>query len=94
MERALGERGERPHLLDLVAEELDAQRLSPGAREDIDDPSSNGDLPALVGTLAPLVPGEGKRFDELLEGESDPRGESQRHRARRRRRDPFGECEC
>jgi len=36
MQCALRERRERTHLLDLVAPELDAQRLSARRREDVD----------------------------------------------------------
>ena len=48
MQRALRERREGSDLLDLVAEELDAQRLASGRREDVDDAASHGELAALV----------------------------------------------
>ena len=57
-ERALGERRERPHGLDLVAEQLDAERVAARGREDIDDPAADGELPALLDALDPLVAGE------------------------------------
>ena len=35
------------HLLDLVTEQLDTQRLPPGRREDVDDAAPDGELAAL-----------------------------------------------
>ena len=58
VERPLRERREGAHLLDLVAEELDAERLAARGREDVDDPAANGELAALVDALDPLVAGE------------------------------------
>ena len=55
VERALRERRERPDLLDLVSEELDAQRLAAGAREDVDETAAHGDLPALLHPLDAFV---------------------------------------
>ena len=69
VERALRERRERPDLLDLVAEELDAERLAAGAREDVDEPAADGDLPALVDALGALVAGERQRLDERVEAD-------------------------
>ena len=74
-QRALRERRERADALDLVAEELDAQRLAAGRREDVDEPAANGELAALLDALDALVAGE----RELL-------GEQRRSRARRRAR--------
>jgi hypothetical protein len=70
MQRPLGERRERAHLLDLVPEELDAQRLEAGRREDVNEPAAHGELAAILGALDPLVAGESERlgqpFDALL----------------------------
>jgi hypothetical protein len=60
VKRALRERRERAHLLDLVPEELDAQRLAAGRREDVDKPASNGELPSVLRSLDSLVAGKRK----------------------------------
>ncbi len=76
MQRALRERRERAHLLDLVAEELDAEGLSPGRREDVDETAANRELPALLRALDALVAGQrerlGQRVDALLVARRDP----------------------
>ena len=54
-ERPLGEGRKRANLLDLVAEQLDPQRLAAGRREDVDDASAHGELPALVDPLDAFV---------------------------------------
>ena len=91
VERALRERREGPHLFDLVAEELDAERLASGGREHVDDATAHGELAALVDPLDALVPGE----RELLGEPVDPRlvADPERERARSRggRRQPFRE---
>ena len=91
MQRALRERRERAHLFDLVAEELDPERLAAGGREHVDDATAHGELTALVDPLDSLVPGE----RELLGEPVDPRlvADPERERARSRgaRRQPFRE---
>ncbi len=67
MQRPLGERRERPHLLDLVAVELDSERLPAGGREDIDDAAADGELAALLGAVDALVAGERQRLCEPVE---------------------------
>ena len=69
MQRALRERREGAQRLDLVAEELDADRLAAGRREDVDDPAAHGELAALLDAVDPLVAGERELLGELL----DPR---------------------
>ena len=64
MQRALRERRERAHLLDLVAEELDAERLAAGRREDVDEPAADRELPAVLRPLDALVAGERKRLGQ------------------------------
>src|SRR5439155_16753843 len=44
----LGERREDADLLDLVAEELDPERLATGGRKDVDEPPAHGELAALL----------------------------------------------
>ena len=63
----LGEWREGPDLLDLVAEELDAQRLAARAREDVDEPTADRNLPALLDSLDALVAGVGQCLDEVVE---------------------------
>ena len=90
-QRPLRERRERADALDLVAEELDPQRLAAGRREDVDEPAADGELAALLDPLDALVAGE----RELLGEQVDPRLVAARDRDRRRarpgRRHPLGE---
>ena len=67
MQRPLGEGGERAHLLDLVAVELDPERLAAGRREDVDEPAADGELAALLGALHPLVARQRKLLREAVE---------------------------
>ncbi len=64
MQGALRERREGADALDLVAEELDAERLAPGRRIDVDDASAEGELPSLLRLVDALVAREGEVFDE------------------------------
>ena len=67
VQRALGERREGAHGLDLVAEELDSQRLAAGRREDVDQPAADGEVAALLDAVDPLVAGERQQLGERLE---------------------------
>ena len=67
MERPLGEGRECAHLLDLVAAELDPERLAAGGREDVDEAAADGELAALLGALDPLVAGEREVLREAVE---------------------------
>ena len=58
VQRALREGREGADALDLVAEELDAQRLAPGRREDVGDPAPERELASLLNLVDPLVSGE------------------------------------
>jgi hypothetical protein len=58
VERPLGKGREGPDRLDLVAEELDPQRLPAGRGEDVDDPAPQRELTALLGPVDPFVAGE------------------------------------
>ncbi len=60
VQRTLGERRERAHRFDLVAEELDPQRLAPRRREDVDQSAADGELAPLLDAVDPLVAGEGE----------------------------------
>ena len=61
MQRALCERRERTNRFDLVAEELDAQRLAAGRREDVDKTAAHRELAAIVDALDPLIAGVRKQ---------------------------------
>ena len=67
VQRPLGERREGAHLLDLVAVELDAERLAARRREHVDEAAANGELAALLGALDPLVAGERQRLRQTVE---------------------------
>ena len=69
VQRALREGRERADALDLVAEELDAQRLAAGGRVDVDDPSPERELAALLHPVDALVACEGEVLGERV----DPR---------------------
>ena len=94
MQCALRERRERAHLLDLVSPELDAKRLAPGRREDVDEPAANRELAALVRALDAFVAGERERLGELLEADSSFGGEPDRLGTRVDRWHRLGECRC
>ena len=79
-ERALGERRERADLLDLVTEQLDAQRLTSRRREHVDEAAANGELAALLDPFDPLV----ARRREVLGECVDARLVAGRHLQRRR----------
>ena len=64
MEGALREGREGADALDLVAEELDAERLAAGRRVDVDDAAAKRELAALLGLVDALVAGEGDPFGE------------------------------
>ena len=58
VERALREGREGADALDLVAEELDAERLAACRRVDVDDAAAERELAALLGLVDALVAGE------------------------------------
>ncbi len=66
VQRSLREGRVGAHRLDLVAEELDAQRLSAGRGEDVDDPPADSELPTLLGALDALVAGERQLLRQVL----------------------------
>jgi hypothetical protein len=67
VQRALREGRERPHGLDLVAEELDSQRLAPGRRKDVDQAAANGEVAAFLSAVDPLVAGQREQLGERVE---------------------------
>ena len=91
VQRALRERGERAHGLDLVAEELDPERLAARGREDVDETAADGELAAVVDPVDPLVAREREVLGELLEADLRPGAERDRRRPRVDRRHPFRE---
>ena len=91
MQRALGERRERAHLLDLVAPELDANGLAPRRRKHVDQPAAHRKLTALVCTIDALVARERKRLGELLEADTFAGRDPDRLGPRIRRRHRLGQ---
>ncbi len=91
MERALSEGRERAHRLDLVAEELDPERLAAGRREDVDDAAAHRELAAIVDPLDPLVAGERERLRQALDPWLESRPQLDRLGTRIRRRQPLRE---
>ena len=91
MERALREGREGAHRLDLVAEELDAQRLAAGRREDVDDAAAHRELAAVVDALDALVARERERLRQPVDAGLEARPQLDRLRARLGRRQPLGE---
>ena len=86
MQRPLRERREGPDLLDLVAEELDTERLSTGRGEDVDDPAPHGELPALLDPVDPLVAGQREPLREAVDTGLVAHSELERSRSRVERR--------
>ena len=93
MEGALGERGERADLLDLVAEELHPQRLTACRGEHVDEPAAHGELPALIHTVDPLVACERQVLREPVDPGLLADAEPKRRRAGVDRGQPFAECQ-
>ena len=81
-------------MLDLVTEELDAKGLASGTGEDVHEPSTDRDLPTLLGPLDTLVAGEGESFDEAFDPWLVPRREAHDPWSFLDRRHPFGERAC
>ena len=90
MERALREGREGADRLDLVAEEVDPERLAAGRREHVDDPAAHGELAAVVGAIDPRVAGEREVFRERVESRLVARGDPDRLRPVVPRRHPLG----
>ncbi len=91
MQGTLGERRERPDLLDVVSEEFDAKRLAPGARKHVDEPSAHRDLPALIDAFGALVPRECESLYERVEPDLVFCADFDRCRSRILGRKAFGE---
>jgi hypothetical protein len=64
VQRALRERREGAHRLELVSEPLEPQRLPARRREDVDEPAADGELAALFDPLNALVPGHRERLGD------------------------------
>jgi hypothetical protein len=94
MQRALRERRERANLLDLVAEELHAKRLAPGARKDVDEPAAHRHLAAFLHTVDTLVAGERECLDECVEPDLVSDGDPDRRRPLVLRGQAFSKSSC
>ena len=78
LERALVGDGEGADLLDVVAPELDAQRVLLGGREDVDDAAAHGELAALLDQVDARVRRVGEASYEVVERCGVTRGELDR----------------
>jgi hypothetical protein len=67
VQRSLRERREGADRLDLVAEELDPQRVAAGGREDVDQASADRELAALLHAVDALVAGEREPLRQGIE---------------------------
>src|SRR2546423_1404549 len=92
VQRALRERRERADRLHLVAEELDAQRLAAGRREDVDQPAAHGELAAVVDALRAREAGERELLGEPVDTRLCPGAQLDRSGSRRRGREQLGEA--
>ena len=79
-------------MLDLVAEELDAQRLAARRREDVDDAPSHRKLPSLVDAVDALVPGARERLGGPIETGLVACRDADRSGPHLRQRHSFREC--
>ena len=91
VQRPLGERRKRTHLLDLVPEQLHAQRLATRRREDVDDPSPDRELATLLDPVDALVTGVRELPGEPVQTRLCPDDEPHRPRPRLRGRQALGE---
>ena len=66
-ERALVGDGEVADLLDVVAPELDPDRVLLGRREDVEDAAADGELAPLLDQLDPRVADRDQPLDQVLE---------------------------
>ena len=66
-ERPLGEDRETTYRLDLVAEQVDPDRLLLGRGVDVEDPATNGELAALLDLIGALVAGVGEQQGDVVE---------------------------
>ena len=93
VERPLGEGREGAHGLDLVPEEVDAERLAARRREDVEDAAPHRKLAALLDAVGASVTGEGEllrepvqsRLGSDLESDGGGSGAQRRHPLRKRR---------
>ncbi len=91
MQSPLREWREGPDRLDLVAEELDSQRLPARGREDVDQPAADGELTALLDPLDAFVAGERETLGKQVDSRLLPLGDHDRLGPLARRRHPL--CE-
>ena len=91
VQRALGERREGADRLDLVAEQLDAERLAAGRREHVDEPAADHELAALLDAVDALVAREREVLGKSVEAGRGPGSERERLGPRLRRRHRLGQ---
>src|SRR5206468_11843578 len=91
VQRALRKRREGADGLDLVAEELDAERFASRRREEVDQAAADCELAALVDTFYAFVSGEREFLGERLDRDLTTCGERDRCGPCFARRQPFGD---
>ena len=69
LERALVGHRESADLVDLVAAELDAERVLLGRREHVDDAAAYGELTAALDQVDARVGGRGELADDVVEAD-------------------------
>ena len=92
-ERSLREGRERADRLDLVAEELEADRLPARRGEDVDDAAADSELAAFLDAIDPGVAGEGEVLGEAVGAGLVADLEDERRGPRVGRRHPVGDAE-
>ena len=90
-QRALREGGERGEPLEAVAEELRADRLAAGRREDVDETAAHRELAALLHRVDALVSSVGQLAGQLVEGPVLAEAKLDRARPHRLGREPLDE---
>ena len=78
LEAALVRDGEPADLLDVLAPQLDAQRVVLGRREHVDDPAAHGELAALLHHVDARVRGGDQPLGEVREVDPVPRADRDR----------------
>ena len=92
VQRALRKRGEGPDRLDLVAEQLDAERLPARGRKEVDKAAADSELAALLDPLDTLVARQREALGEQLDPRLLPLGHLDRLGPLARRWHSLGEC--
>ena len=91
LQRALAEGAEAAHRLDLVAEQIDADGVVLGRREDVEHPAADRELAAVLHLVDPLVAGRRQVLNRFVEVEQLTLGDREAVRAQARVGDLLGQ---